>query len=202
MSDEDWEWAERGISPNDKNKIEFKKDPVRYIVVQVDQDYDHVDAVDYISGFPTLEEAQSYIKDRLDEQNAAWTARFDYINKWVSELECPETDFEGWKKFLEQFHPFGVRYVLPQDFKMNLEGYLKSHHSAIISGYNPPHADFRWSNLFIVNINFKYNIGQKIMTKQVGEIEVVNSWKGKEINFYDVKILKDGSICTFDESEI
>jgi len=190
---------------NDKNvevKQSLRKDPVRYIVVQVSQDYDHVDAVDYISGFPTLEEAQSYIEDRLDEQNSAWTARFDYIEKWVAALDCPETDLNGWKNFLEHFHPFGVRYVLPKIFKMKLEEYLKSHHSAIIKGYDPPQADFRWNNLFIVNINFKYNIGQKIMTDQVGEIEVINCWKGQEINFYDVKILKDGSSWTFDESEI
>ena len=126
---------------------------MNFIVVQVDQSYDYVEGVNYVQSFPTEDEAIAFVQEKEKEQSAAWRARLDYIENWVDALELPETDYNGWVEYLKQYHPFGVRYVLPQDFKKNLKGYLKTHHSAKIDGYYPPPANFKWNGLHIVEIS-------------------------------------------------
>lgn len=128
---------------------------MNFIVVQVDQDYDYVEGVRHIASFPTEDAADAFKQEKEEEQNAKWRARLDYIEQWVDAIELPETDYHGWVEYLKQYHPFGARYVFPKDFKKNLKGYLKTHHSAIIDGYNPPLADFKWSGLHIVEIKEK-----------------------------------------------
>ena len=122
---------------------------MNFIIVQVYQDYDYVEGVGYIKSFPTEEEANTFIQEKREEQDAACKARRDYIEKWVDLIECPETDYHGWKEYLKQYHPFGARYVFPKDFKKELKGYLRTH-PAKLEGYDPPQANFNWDNLFVV----------------------------------------------------
>lgn len=126
---------------------------MNFIVVRVDQNYDYVEGVNYIDSFPTEDAANAFVQEKNDEQNSAWRARLDYIEQWVDEIEPPEnTDYNGWKSYLEQYHTFGGRYVMPKDFKKELKEYLRTHHSVKLEGYDPPSADFRWNGLHIVEI--------------------------------------------------
>jgi len=126
---------------------------MNFIVVQVHQNYDMVEGVDYIKSFSTEEEATAYIQKEKEKEEAAWKSRLEYIEQWVDAIECPETDYNGWKEYLKRYHPFGVMYVLPQNFKKNLKEYLRTH-SAEIEGYDPPKANFEWYSysLFVVKI--------------------------------------------------
>lgn len=125
---------------------------MNFIVVKVFSDYDYTEYVDYIGKFSTEEEANYFIQSKKDEQNSDWKIRRDYIDKWVDTLELPETDYNGWKEYLTQYYPFGARYVMPKDFKKELKYYLNTNHPANFKNYNPPPADLRWSNLFVVEI--------------------------------------------------
>jgi len=133
--------------------LNHKRADMNFIVVQVDQDYDYVEGVRYIASFPTEDAADAFIQEKNEEQNAKWRARLDYIEQWVDAIEVPETDYHGWVEYLKQYHPFGAMYVFPKDFKKELKGFLRTHHSATIEGYNPPPADHRWNGLHVVEIN-------------------------------------------------
>lgn len=50
--------------------------------------------------------------------------------------------------------------------------------------------------------DFMYEIGQTVVNEQVGEITVYDRWHGKEVNFYDVHVLRRNSTWTFDETEM
>ena len=124
---------------------------MNFIVVKVDQDYDYVEGVNYIDSFLTEDEANAFVQEKSQEQTSAWRKRMDYIEEWVDAIEPPVTDYNGWKEYLVQYHPFGGRYVMPKDFKKELKGYLRTHHSAKLEGYDPPLADFRWNGLHVVD---------------------------------------------------
>ena len=128
---------------------------LNFIVVQVDQDYDYVQGVDYIDSFATEDEAKNYIKIKQELANETGLKRIKYIDDYVDKIEIPETDYNGWVEFLKKF-PFWS-YVLPQNFKQQLKSYLYQHTLVKLEGYDPPEKE--WSeahaaslNLFIIEI--------------------------------------------------
>jgi len=136
-----------------KHGLAKKRKIMNFIVVQVDQDYEFVEGVRHIKSFSTKDEADKFVKEKKEENLTAWQARLDYIEQWVDALDLPETDYNGWKEYLVQYHPFGKIYVTPKYFKKNLKGYLRTHHSVTIEGYNPPLADPKYNGLHIIEIN-------------------------------------------------
>ena len=124
-----------------------------FIVVKVDQNYDYVEDVRYIASFPTEHAAQAFVKEKKEEQDEKWRARRDYIEQWVNTITLPETDAQGWKEFLQPFHPFGERGMFRQFFHQELKNYLRTYHSVKLEGYNPPIADWRWDGLHVVHIH-------------------------------------------------
>ena len=128
---------------------------MNFIVVQANVDYDYVESVSYVASFPTYVAADIFIQEKKAEQNRDRLARFEYIEKWVDAIEIPETDYEGWMKFLDQWDNF-MRNKNPQNFKKELKAFLRtSNHrfnNHYFNQYDPPSADFRCNNLFIVEI--------------------------------------------------
>jgi hypothetical protein len=49
---------------------------------------------------------------------------------------------------------------------------------------------------------FKFRVGEKVVNKQVGEIQVLDCWHAKGGDFYDVTIIRNGRTWTFEESEM
>ena len=128
---------------------------LNFIVVQVDQDYDYVQGVDYIDSFATEDEAKNYIKTKQELAKETGLKRINYIDEYVNKIEVPDTDYHGWVEFLKEF-PFWS-YVYPKDFKKQLKCYLYQNHTVKLEEYDPPEKE--WSeahaasvNLFIVEI--------------------------------------------------
>jgi len=125
---------------------------MNYIIVQVDQDYGQVVGVRYIESFEDKESANAFILGKNEQRIAEWKNRLEYIEQWVDAIELPETDYHGWIKYLEQYHPFGVMYVTPDDFKENLMSYLTTH-SVKLNEYEPPPVDLECNGFHIVKMS-------------------------------------------------
>lgn len=125
-----------------------------FIVVQAHLDYDYVEGVDYIAKFNSEEEANKFISDKKEKQDAEWSARCNYINEWVDAIELPETDYNGWKEFLATWGTFShpSKYIYPKDFKNEFKRFLMQYYSFSFEGYNPPAFHFHASNLFIIEV--------------------------------------------------
>jgi hypothetical protein len=54
-----------------------------YIIVKVNQDYDYVEGVEYIDSFVTEQEANNFIKEKIEQERTEWKARSSYIDGYV-----------------------------------------------------------------------------------------------------------------------
>jgi hypothetical protein len=123
-----------------------------FAVIRVDQDYDYVEGAECIAAFPTEQEANDLVQKMKDERDASWKQKMEYVEEFVDNINPPETDYQGWVEYLKQY-PFGGRYVMPQNFKNHLKGYLRTHHYLVeLDGYDPPSIILEWNNLFVVEI--------------------------------------------------
>lgn len=133
---------------------------MNYIVVQVDLDYDYIQDVKYINRFTTESEAEKFIQDKLEEQNAQYKALDEYIEKYVEAIELPEAniDHNGWKEFMKKYN-FHVCWWTPNEFKKEFQFYLKrNHYSVDIPGYDPPIVSNKYDNLFIIDASKTDNL--------------------------------------------
>lgn len=131
---------------------------MNYIVVQVDLDYDYIQDVKYINRFTTESEAEKFIQEKLEEQNAQYKALDEYIEKYVEAIELPEAniDHNGWKEFMKKYGFL----VTPNEFKKEFQFYLKRNHysSVNIPGYYPPIVSDKYNNLFIIDASKTDNL--------------------------------------------
>ena len=140
-----------------------------FAVIQVFQDFDYVEGAECIDIFSTQQEASDLIREIKSEKISAWKQRTDYIDQFVASLDLPQTDYEGWLKYLNKFFPPDARYILPQDFKKELTFYLREHHLVKLEGYDPPPVIFDNNNLFVVEIkNKETTVAPKTDDQEVG----------------------------------
>lgn len=123
-----------------------------FAVIKVNQCYDYVEGAECLESFDNEDDANECVQEWNQKIRESQRAKLDYIEKWVDECEVPEAlNYQHWKSYLEQWHPFGAMYVFPKDFKEELKRYLRTHH-ATYEGYNPPEAIYDMDNLFVVEI--------------------------------------------------
>lgn len=124
-----------------------------FAVIQIEQpDGEYVEGAECIYAATTKQEAEAHHQKMKNDRDVAWKNRLDYIEKFVDDINLPETDYHGWLEYLKQYYPFGACYVMPKDFKKEFKGYLRTHTPITLEGYNPPDMPC-WSPLFVVEIN-------------------------------------------------
>ncbi len=127
---------------------------IEFFVVSVDQNYDYVEGLEFISHHPTDDEAMAAKKKLEDDWYQLLHKRNEYIKSFVEAIELPDTDYQGWIEFLKKFDTFGHRYTMPKDFKKDFLSHLTNTHngySTTYGGYSPPPCPSR-PNLYIMEV--------------------------------------------------
>ena len=128
----------------------------KYAVIQAWQDYDHIESLECIKTVNTKKEGNDFIKSERDRQDAEWKKRFDYIEKFVDDLDLRNMNGDKWDKYVNKFHYFDKnitssygRKMFKTRMKMNLRIQIVG---IELEGYNPPDYSVGANNLFIVKL--------------------------------------------------
>jgi len=127
------------------------------IKVTIDRYDGMLEGAECLDTFATEQEATDLIQKIKEKQSNVWRERINYIENFVDKIELPKTEYQGWLEFLKQFHPFGIRYVFPKDFKREYKNYLRNYNPKL-EGYNPPYYNFNWNREDLVVVEIKNSI--------------------------------------------
>lgn len=106
----------------------------RFLVVDVDMDYDCINDIRYDKSFCDREEAEKYIELCAETWRNFYNERNAYIYKWIENLEddYKHLSREEWEQYLQKYFPFILKLGQPGNnpsyFKTMLTTMLHSGH--------------------------------------------------------------------------
>lgn len=97
-----------------------------FAVIQVDDDYGHIENVECYAVFDTEEEANMAVLHVKERQQASGVAKVSYVRDFVSRIALPSLeDKNDWNKIYKRFEPLvGNNYLDPHRFRQRLEEHL------------------------------------------------------------------------------
>jgi hypothetical protein len=129
-----------------------------FIVVQVQQDFDYVEGVEFIAKFDKIAEAYEFIQVNKESSYKQYLKREKYISGYVDAINLPEgLDYYGKKQYLENSLPFNFICIswdnIKQELKRNLiNTRILPKVTDAFKDYNPPNFPLNWDNTFVLEI--------------------------------------------------
>lgn len=124
-----------------------------FVIVQVDQDYDYIEGVNFVDVFKTEEEAVAYILNAENKDKESHRIFAKYVDEWVDSIKILKTDnYNEWKEFVNKYMCCFAPAFKEEGFKEELRIYLKSRSITKLKGFNPPKCTHDGYNLFIVEV--------------------------------------------------
>lgn len=104
-----------------------------FAVIQVDDDYGHIENVECYAVFDTEEEANAAVLRVKERQEASGVAKVNYVRDFVSRISLPSfEDTNEWNKVYKRFEPLiGNNYLDPHRFRQRVEGDLMKYYKYV-----------------------------------------------------------------------
>ena len=126
----------------------------KFIVVEVILDCDHVEGLELKASFKSKEEAENYIQQEKDKNQASWEVRKKYVSDYVDNITYPEDNTVAF--YLKNKYNYNhyscscSQSELLEGFKNQLLAY--SYTLRRPKDFNPPPVYFFANNLFVLEV--------------------------------------------------